>query len=83
MLAVVLGLCVLIMLYSLASLIMEAALANDLIEIGSTSVYETVYFVKWSATGLVCLLVPAFIQGYTVHFKSILKKKVFILLVMM
>ena len=66
-LAAVLGLCVLIMLYSLASLIMEAALANDLIEIGSTSVYETVYFVKWSATGLVCLLVPAFAKIGRAH----------------
>jgi len=67
-LAVVLGLCVLIMLYSLASLIMDAALANDLIEICSTSVYETVYFVKWSATGLVCLLVPAFASAVFGYF---------------
>ncbi len=67
-LAVILGLCVLIMLYSLASLIMDAALSNDLIEIGSTSVYETVYFVKWSATGLVCLLVPAFASAVFGYF---------------
>lgn len=66
--AVVLGLCVLIMLYSLASLIMEAALSEDLINIGSTSVYETVYFVKWSATGLVCLLVPAFASAAFAYF---------------
>ena len=68
MLAAVLGLCVLIMLYSLASLIMDAALSNDLIEIGSTSVYETVYFVKWSATGLVCLFVPAFASAVFAYF---------------
>ena len=68
MLAAVVGLCVLIMLYSLASLIMDAALSNDLIEIGSTSVYETVYFVKWSATGLVCLFVPAFASAVFAYF---------------
>lgn len=68
MLAVVLGLCVLIMLYSLASLIMDAALSKDMIEMGSSSVYKTVYFVKWSSVGLACLLVPAFASAAFAYF---------------
>ncbi|MDE6356265.1 MAG: hypothetical protein K2L67_03380 [Clostridia bacterium] len=68
MLAVVLGICLLIMLFSLASLIMEAALSKDLIEMGSSSVYETVYFIKWSATGLACLLVPTLASAAFAYF---------------
>lgn len=55
-LTVVLGICVLIMIFSTVSLASDAALADDLVSIGSNK--KLTMLIKWTALALVCLMIP-------------------------
>lgn len=59
-LAVLLGISLLIMIYEWVSLIMDAALADDTVLLGSSDIKESTMFMKWTSVALVCLLVPTF-----------------------
>lgn len=56
--AVVLGLALIIMIFAVASLIIDAVFIDDLIVIGDYSHDILQDFMKWSAVGLVCVLIP-------------------------
>ena len=60
-LAVVLGISLFVMLVTLASLIMEAALADDVSIHASFTAEKTIMFIKWSAVALICVTVPALV----------------------
>lgn len=75
-LATVYGICVLIMLFKFVSLITDIAFAKDLVDFGS--VYTSVaYMIKWSALGIVCVLVPVFACSFFAFFS---KNKIFIII---
>ncbi|MBD5584323.1 MAG: hypothetical protein HDQ88_04520 [Clostridia bacterium] len=57
-LAVVLGMSLLIMIYRLVSLIMDASLTDDAVLMGSSDIEESAMFMKWTSVALICLLVP-------------------------
>jgi len=59
-LAVVLGISLFVMLVSLASLIMDAVLADDVLLLDSNNDYikEISMFMKWTSVALVCAIVP-------------------------
>lgn len=57
-LAVVLGLSVMIMVYETVSLIFGACLFDDLELLQSSQLNDLLAFMKWSAVGLACMLIP-------------------------
>lgn len=57
-LAVVLGLSVMIMVYETVSLIFGACLFDDLELLQSSQLNDLQAFMKWSAVGLACMLIP-------------------------
>ena len=57
-LAVVLGLAVIIMIYESVSLIFGACLFDDLELLQGSALNDLQAFMKWSAVGLACMLIP-------------------------
>lgn len=75
-LAVLLGVSLVILVYETASLIVAAALFDDL-QIFENSLNDLEAFIKWSAVALACMLIPA-LASYVFAFFG--KNKLFVLI---
>ena len=75
-LAVLLGVSLVILVYETVSLIVTAALLDDL-QIFDNSLNELDYFINWSAVSLACMLIPA-LASYVFAFFG--KNKLFVLI---
>ena len=75
-LAVLLGVSLVILVYETASLIVAAALFDDL-QIFENSLNDIEAFIKWSAVALACMLIPA-LASYVFAFFG--KNKLFVLI---
>lgn len=75
-LAVLLGISLVILVYETASLIVAAALFDDL-QIFENSLNDLEAFMKWSAVALACMLIPA-LASYVFAFFG--KNKIFVLI---
>ena len=75
-LAVLLGVSLVILVYETVSLIVAAALFDDL-EIFENSLNDLEAFIKWSAVALACMLIPA-LASYVFAFFG--KNKIFVLI---
>lgn len=75
-LAVLLGVSLVILVYETVSLIVAAALFDDL-EIFENSLNDLEAFIKWSAVALACMLIPA-LASYVFAFFG--KNKLFVLI---
>lgn len=75
-LAVLLGISLVILVYETVSLIVAAALFDDL-QIFENSLNDLEAFIKWSAVALACMLIPA-LASYVFAFFG--KNKIFVLI---
>lgn len=75
-LAVLLGVSLVILVYETVSLIVAAALFDDL-EIFENSLNDLEAFIKWSAVALACMLIPALVSYVFAFFG---KNKIFVLI---